>query len=158
MKTLAVLPALLLLFDMVSGGFVCDNPMPYVGTYKDQHRDRTQCTALVKLICPGLRNDTTHEWVSGEPVLPSCNIPQWTAIATFLGPGGNYNAPPRWNQHAAVFDSCEDGGIWVRSPYFLRHDPLASAWVQAALGKVSDKLKRRLRRASFHRYPLGSAG
>ncbi|XP_077486305.1 domesticated amidase effector 2-like [Amblyomma americanum] len=113
MKTLAVLPALLLLFDMASGGFVCDNPMPYVGTYKDQHRDRTQCTALVKLICPGLRNDTTHEWVSGEPVLPSCNIPQWTAIATFLGPGGNYNAPPRWNQHAAVFDSCEDGGIWV---------------------------------------------
>ncbi|KAK8768405.1 hypothetical protein V5799_015130, partial [Amblyomma americanum] len=44
----------------------------------------------------------------------------------------------------------------VRSAYFLQHDPLASARVQAALAKASDKLKRR--RASLHRYPLRSAG
>uniref|UniRef100_A0A023G8P8 Putative secreted protein n=1 Tax=Amblyomma triste TaxID=251400 RepID=A0A023G8P8_AMBTT len=117
MKTVAVpsVLAFLLLLEIVSGGYICQDPRPYLSTYRVRS-DGHECTSLVKNMSTVLGDYTTNSWVAGVRVRDNCDIPRWTAIATFLGPGGKYNTGAvndMAKQHAAIFDTCESNGLWV---------------------------------------------
>ncbi len=83
----------------------------------ESHGIGQECAALVQNNChrqPGNKEiGLTTRWKRGIHVKESCgSIPKFTAIATFLGPNGSYDAP-NLHQHTAVFVKCEDTGIRV---------------------------------------------
>ncbi len=88
-----------------------------IGTTIDADKNgTTQCWDLVGYATDNPSSTTT--WKSGANVITNGNVAIGTAIATFLGPNGTYDTPPKYtNQHTAIFAGygIENGvtGFWV---------------------------------------------
>ncbi|XP_075534947.1 domesticated amidase effector 2-like [Dermacentor variabilis] len=92
----------------VNEAILCREPQVREGHWIEHPRDGRECVSAVKLLCDGMLACSTSYWRRGVKVKDNCDtIPRLTAIATFLASGNKYEG------HAAIFDTCYSGGIWV---------------------------------------------
>lgn len=81
-----------------------------------------QCVAAVMKLCGVLGKGNTETWRKGNRVLANCaTVPTRTAVGTFNGLS--------FEGHAAVFLSCEAGGIRVRLIYVRDEVLVADSWL-----------------------------
>ncbi len=90
--------------------------MPYIYPKVDDLADHDlvgthQCVALVQAFA---RAPLTRQWKQGAPVRGQLLLAKGTAIATFED--GVYKSRPHGN-HAALYLSQDQGGIWVMDQY-----------------------------------------
>jgi len=110
---IAISAVLLLLANPVQSSITCQNPSSYYGQLLGHHfakkcddgRDG-QCVGAVMKLCGKLGQGNTGTWRKGQRVLDLCHsLPVNSAVATF--------SSQRFEGHAAVFLSCQAGGILV---------------------------------------------
>lgn len=97
--------------------------MPFVYPAVDELLDKPllgdgECIQIVKMLVPGLTQQSTRSWKQGAAVKDLPNLRRGTAIATF-GPDGRYPSE-NTGQHAALFLKHAGAGIWVMDQFRSR--------------------------------------
>uniref|UniRef100_A0A1W7R9K9 Secreted protein n=1 Tax=Hadrurus spadix TaxID=141984 RepID=A0A1W7R9K9_9SCOR len=109
-REIVIQAAILFLAVSLTAAYTCSDPSNHIGQWLGINQ---QCVSLVRHVCSRLEDKHTSTWVPGKLVKDNCDdIPEYTAIATFLKDGGL-----SYEGHAAIFLSCVPSGIRVIDQY-----------------------------------------